>query len=223
MAKFDLFVESGHLLFTVEGRVWILDTGSPASFGTACDLIVDGRAYPVAGSYMGLDGAALSALAEVEVCGLIGVDILNQLDVVLDCPGGSLLASHTELAAQGEMLPLTKFMGVPLLQAQLDGEMYTMFFDTGASIGYFQMHGLDRHAPLGVARDYYPGMGHFETETWRLPMRLAGLDIPMRCGRLPDPLVPMLIMASASGIVGNEVCLDRRVGYFPRRNQLILA
>jgi hypothetical protein len=223
MQSIDLVIESGHLLLRLEGGSWILETGSPASFGTACDLVIDGRAYPVAGSYMGIDGPALSALATLDVRGLIGGDILNELDLVLDCPGRTLQASHAQLALEGDSLALDEFMGVPLVQAQIDGQAHAMFFDTGASIGYFQEEGLEEHPPMGVVKDFFPGMGEFETETWRLPMCLAGLDVSMRCGRLPELLGLTLAMAGASGIVGNEVCLNRRVGYFPRRRQLVLA
>jgi hypothetical protein len=49
------------------------------------------------------------------------------------------------------------------------------------------------------------------------------LAFEFRCGKLPDLLGLTLAMAGAEGIVGNELCLGRKVGYLPGAKLLVLA
>ena len=42
------------------GNCWVLDTGSPASFGAIKKINIDGQSYSISESYMGLDPEILS-------------------------------------------------------------------------------------------------------------------------------------------------------------------
>ena len=75
---------------TIEGQPWLLDTGSPSSFGDAGVITMDGQKFPVASDYMGLSGKLLSGYLGQSVAGLIGADILNSIDVVVDIERGPL-------------------------------------------------------------------------------------------------------------------------------------
>jgi hypothetical protein len=55
-------------------------------------------------------------------------------------------------------------------------------------------------------------------------MLLGELPTTLRCGEfLPDSIVSILTAASVHGIIGNEVFNNRIVGYFPRRNSLVIS
>lgn len=223
--RFAMSYFCGHMVAAIDGGLWVLDTGSPASFGRQPMLRIAGDSIPVASAYMGLDADTLSRLIGGEVAGLVGTDVLNRFDVVFDArPECMQLHCHAEeLELAGKVLPLDSVLGVPLVQVRIDGELHSMFFDTGASISYFQGDGLDQHPSLGVVSDFYPGVGSFQTGTWRLPVQVGEQALSLRAGQLPGLLGMTLALAGAAGIVGNELCAGRRVGYFARRARLVLA
>jgi len=67
------------------------------------------------------------------------------------------------------------------------------------------------------------GVGWFDTHTNVVPFMVGGLTIPMRTGTLPKHVEPFVKAVGAEGIIGNEVFVNRRVGWFPRRHQLVLG
>ena len=96
-----------------------------------------------------------------------------------------------------------------------------MFFDTGAQISYLQNDTLTHYPGLGAVTDFYPGVGEFQTETYRVDLTLADAPLQVRCGSLPGMLGMALMMAGTSGILGNEVIRNRRVGFFARRGCVV--
>ena len=101
--------------------------------------------------------------------------------------------------------------------------MHRMFFDTGAQISYFQDDALSSFPTRGVLKDFFPGMGEFETQTHDVPVGIESMEFMLRCGSLPGLLGMTLGLAGTAGIVGNEVCAEHTVGYFARRGILVLA
>lgn len=58
-----LITQNGHLFARIDGRDWIVDTGSPASFGNQTTLSLAGQSFSVASGHMGLTAGALSDLS----------------------------------------------------------------------------------------------------------------------------------------------------------------
>ena len=98
-----------------------------------------------------------------------------------------------------------------------------MFFDTGAQISYFQGDSLSKFPAEGTVQDFYPVIGEFSTDTFRIPIKIGRAQYPLRCGQLPTLLGMSLMLAGTQGIIGNELLQGRVVGYFPRRRWLILS
>jgi hypothetical protein len=98
-----------------------------------------------------------------------------------------------------------------------------LFFDTGAQVSYFQGDCLLQYPVEGTVMDFYPGLGPFSTDSFRMPIQLGGSRYRLQCGQLPKSLESALMVAETNGIVGSELLRGRCVGYFPRRQQLILG
>ncbi|RKZ79968.1 MAG: hypothetical protein DRQ35_03185 [Gammaproteobacteria bacterium] len=75
----------------------------------------------------------------------------------------------------------------------------------------------------GEVSDFYPGFGEFETETYRVDTMLGTTKFGLICGSLPGALGMTLGIASVEGIIGNEILMERTLGYFPRRRLLVLS
>ncbi len=217
---YPLLFESNHLFVILDNKKWLIDTGSPVSFGEPDSLTINDNSFDLSDTYGNLDTDALSEHIGIEVLGLIGVDILNHFDILLDLPSGVMSVSKEELPMEGTIVPLEQFMGIPIIEAVIDGRTQKMFFDTGAQISYWQDEALNSFPSLGKVTDFYPGFGEFETETYQLELSIGTESNKLICGSLPGLLSETLMMASAQGIIGNEIMKDQILGYFPRRKHL---
>jgi hypothetical protein len=204
MQQFPLAYASGHFLATIGGERWIIDTGSPASFGRSTTLQLDGVSHTVSGEYFGLSGKTLTSLVGEELSGLIGTDILNSVDVQMDPVGGSLVLSAQPIEMEGTGIELDEFMGVPILEATSASQTHRMFFDTGAQVSYFQHDSFEAYETAGQLQDFFPGMGEFTTDTRLVPFKVGPLEYRLRCGQLPGLLGMTLGMAGVDGIVGPD-------------------
>ncbi len=149
MQQFPLAYASGHFFATIGGECWVIDTGSPASFGRATTLQLDGVRHNVSGEYFGLSGKTLATLVGEELSGLIGNDILNSVDVRMDPSGDSLVLSAQPIEMEGTGIELDEFMGVPILEAISASQTHRMFFDTGAQVSYSQHDSFDTYDAAG--------------------------------------------------------------------------
>jgi hypothetical protein len=217
-----LQARAGHLYAVVGSEWWLLDTGSPGSFGASTELQLSGAAIALATSYRGLDAAALTRQLQVPCVGLLGADVLSRFDHVFDLPAGRLDVSDEPIAHEGRAVHLDEFMGIPILDVRLAGSEYRMLFDTGARYCYLQSGSLvDR--PVGErVTDYYLGIGTFQAETHLVELDIGGEAIALCCGRLPESLGAALMLLGVDGIIGNELLMNRQAGYFPRRHELVL-
>ena len=210
------------MYLSLEDQLWLFDTGAPQSFGEGGELSILGREFPVASNFMGLDANKVSEHAGVQMQGLLGADVINHFDYQIDVQNESIEISEDEIEMGEPSLQIKEFMAIPILTAEIGGAEYSMFFDSGAQYSYFQEDELSSFPSLGKVSDFYPGVGPFETDTFSVPMTIGSVDIPTQCGKLPDLLAMTLSMADTSGIIGNELLIDRVVTYSPRRNLLSL-
>ena len=210
-----MFVELG-------GELWLVDTGAPTSFGTSRSLSIAAVQFSLGASYLGLTAASLSRYVGVPFVGLLGADVLGRFDHVFDAAGSGLTVSTAELLHSGQSVPLDEFMGIPIVTARVGDSDYRMFFDTGAQISYFQEDSLTEFPSAGSVTDFYPGLGHFQTDTHLVPVSFGVVAFTLRCGTLPGLLGMRLMVAGTQGIVGNAILKNRTVGYFPRRRAMVL-
>lgn len=223
MQILELTYQSGHLFTQLNGAKWLIDTGSPATFGTTSQIRLGDQEFFAASEYMGLNAESLSGSLKLECSGLIGTDVLNQFDWIIDIENESLVFDVANLSLDGETLPTRMLMGVPIVTVHVGDEQHDMFFDTGAQVSYLQSDSLGSFPDAGAMTDFYPSFGEFDTPTHNVPMVFRNTNFTLRCGRLPSVLAVTLLAAGTTGIVGNEVFLQRKIGYFPRRKLLVIG
>ena len=224
MKEYPLTFKSGHLFVELQGGLWVYDTGAPTSFGKASELQFKGETFEVVENFMGFSAAELSGYIGIECAGLLGADVINHFDHILDLPRETLIVSKDELQVDGARVPITDFvMGIPIVTARVADSDYRMFFDTGAQFSFFQDDSIRDFPESGTVTDFYPGAGPFETETHQVDLCLENLSFTLRCGTLPGPLGQSLMIADSEGIVGNETIRDRVTGYFPRRSEIYFS
>lgn len=220
--KYPLLFLNGHLFLELNHELWLLDTGAPGSFGGAPLISLAGEEFALENEYLGLTPASLSRFLGMDCRGLLGMDVLGNFDIVLDVPNGEVTVSQDELAFEGSRVELEDFLGIPIVPVHVGGSQRRVFLDTGAQISYFSPEVLQAFPAAGKVKDFYPGLGEFETGTHLVEVELGGAKYALRSGELPLLLGFTLHLADSEGIVGNELFRERAAGYFPRRRQFVL-
>ena len=218
---YPLVFRNNHLFVQINGALWVYDTGADRSFGIRPVSLI-GQSQEISADYAGFTAADISRFLGETVAGIIGADLINPFDHIIDLRTNTLTVSDDQLTCDGHVQKLDFFMGVPMLEAQIGGDRCKLFFDTGAQISYYQDSVPPSAVQAGTLHDFFPSAGEFSSETYRFPIALSGFRPVVRFGKLPGLMGMSLGMAGVSGILGNELMRNRVTGYFPRRKQLIL-
>ena len=199
-----LTVHEGHLLIDVEGRRYLVDTGSPWSIGGA-PVRLGGREFALqASDLMGNTSEALAEMVGTPFDGLIGTDILGQFDLEISLAEGTLALSVAQLEMPGGS-PLQSLQGVPLLECEVNGEPVRMLFDTGAPLSYLSEECVQGCTTLGEVEDFHPLLGRFRVTTYSVPVSAWGQGMTIRAGRMPSIMEAALGFGGADGVLGTEV------------------
>ena len=220
--NFPLLFESGHIFLLNGNEAWLLDTGSPVSFGRNNEIAIHGKNFEISSSYMGLNSEVLTGFIGRDTVGILGIDVLNKFDINFDLKKNIVSFFATQNPFNGIALTLDEFMEIPIVEVSIGGITQRMFFDTGAQISYWQDDGLNKYSKDAVLSDFYPGFGHFDVQTHLVDCNLGGFNKLLRIGSLPDILGMTLMMAGVSGILGNEILDARSTVYQPRSKRLVL-
>jgi hypothetical protein len=188
-ARYPLRVVNDLLFATIDGRVALIDTGSPVTFGAG-------------------DGIADDIHAEiVEFVGkefdyLLGLDVLGTRELVFDVAAGWL-----EIGADSS----TRWS--PRIAARAAGHRLRCIVDTGASISYLPRHVVDGLPVTGRFGDFYPRAGRFEVETRDCTIDLGALRYTDRAAEIPPVVQPL--SEGVDGIVGNRLVRAHRLRMGP--------
>ena len=194
----------GHLLIDVEGRRYLVDTGSPSSIGRA-PVRLAGREFAMqTGDLMGNTCESLVEMVGTPFDGLIGTDILGEFDLEISLGEGTLTLSVALLEMAGG-LPVESLQGVPIVECQINGQPVRMFFDTGAPLSYLSEACVQGCTALGEVEDFHPLLGRFRVPTFSVPVQAWGQRMNVRAGQMPTLLEMALSLGGADGILGTEV------------------
>lgn len=174
------------------------------------------------GNFMGISPESLSKGVGTPVNALVGADILNRYDILIDPIAQRFTLTEDELPLAGTLLGLDRFMGIPIVEAKVGGDIVRMFFDTGAKLSYLDPDRTNTFQSVGTESDFYPGVGDFVTNAYDIPIVLATENIVLRVGNLPELLQMTLMMADTSGILGTAILQTHKVTFAPRRRTMTL-
>ncbi len=203
MANYLFQLHHGHIIVNVEGRPCLLDSGAPFSVGYE-PLRIGGQVFPVEGNYMGVTASYLSEHIGVPVEGMIGADVLREINVSIYAAERMVQFNH--LPPAGEIvLPVQLCGELPVINVRVNGRVRRMYFDTGAPISYLLPDALSGAEPEGRHEDFYPLLGSFLTPIYTLLVELGGHRRRFRFGHVPEELRPMLRAGEVQGMIGTEL------------------
>ena len=209
------------MFLTTDVGSWIIGTGSPRSFSELPTLELDGVSLNMAASFAGLSAATLSAFIGLPVTGLLGIDVLKRFDIEFDLPSSEIMLSSNPVAWNGTVVPLQTYQGLPILDAVIGGQNARAFLETGAKLSYWADASLVNYPATGVFEDFYPGIGLFQVDSYRVPVGIGGRNFDIRFGVPTTQVLSMLRMAGVTAILGNEIFQNQKIGFQPRQNRIL--
>ena len=214
MYKYKL--SNNHYIIDIEGRNYLLDTGSPKSFTLKHDLtsvVIDGRRFPLYPKPLGLSVPLTTSLVGMEVDGFIGMDIVRETSLTIYKDGRIDFSVNNEEGTKLDLLKGTVFGGLRV-KMSCNGVVNSYFIDTGARYGYGDKYIFDNNKtvkPCGHVYDYNPRIGSFDSDIYRFKVDFGPIQKEIELGD-SEPVRDDLHMMKSS-IVGNitplfdEVCV----------------
>lgn len=212
-----------HMLLRLPHGLALIDTGSPVSIGRGRTLRLQGREWtPSTGMAFALD--AVSDHIGTRVEWLLGHDVIRAHPMALEWGRGRARVGRTRFPASSSIVHRVEFaMGIPITAASHRGTDIRAVLDTGAALSYAPRSAVEGLVAVGSHRDFFPGFGEFETETWAVTVNIGRRELALRVGVLPEPLQLMfgMLLGPDGWIIGSDFFRDRAVYLDYRRREVV--
>jgi len=221
-------LENGHILLELDGRDWIMDTGSPRTFGRGPVVLPWGsHAVPATiPTYPHLDAAYLSRTIGIEVDGILGTDLMQAWNWQIDLEHDVVVAAREPFPEWGSLMKIAHLADYSVMEFEVAGQRQKMIWDTGAQVGYTSNLPADARFE-GRVRDFHPTIPTpFEVEVHQVTGALADQRLSTRLAPWPSELEDMrraLANCDISGILGVDLAEHRVLSWNPRRGELMLT
>jgi len=175
--EYHLYERENHLFVDLPEGPFLVDTGSPLSFGTTGTITFAGETSSLrerAGMLgMNISMSTIRKLVSGPCSGLMGMDFLSKYPLRFSLRTGALLVGDAAFSERGTVLASATVMGVPMIGIHSRGSDLRAIFDTGAQYGYVMQRSLvDGLAVMGHISDYNPLLGDISSDSWSLPYQL---------------------------------------------------
>lgn len=221
MFKYPCFHIDGYILAEIGNDKVLIDTGAPVSIGDMSSYTLGSRRFPLQENYLGFDIDDFSRLIGMRISILLGADILNTFDCIIDLKKEKFIISLDSINYHGDVLESDSFHGVPIISAKTDNRSIKLFFDTGSKLSYLKSDIVTDYPAIGQDTDFYPGFGEFQTDIHKLNLSIAGHQLKQRMGTLPQTLEMALSVAGIDGILGTAIFDKFNICLSARRKQII--
>lgn len=201
---YQLLLINGHLFTNIENRQVLIDTGIPVSLGRNPEWYFMHEVHELSEGYLGVTLQQISSLVGAPVEILLGSDILKNYCVLFELDRQRFSISAQPLLHSRHNFPLSLIMGVPGVRIDILGQPAEMYLDTGAKLSFVSSAFANGLKAVGKEKDFYPGLGEFETDVYAIDFSLGDLVFTLRCGLLPGMLETALMVSGKQGIIGTE-------------------
>ena len=207
---------NNHYIVNIDGRKYLLDTGSPFSFWVSNlirELTIDGNKYQLNNRPSNFNVSETTNLVGIEVDGFIGMDIISVTGLTIFKNGTIEFAIKEIGGIETPMTtrwPLMTNVGCNLMTGKF-------VIDTGAKYGYGVNGLFYRQRSFSRIKDYNPSLGHLEGDIYHLNVVIGGqnkiIDV---CSNnvVASTLIHMgaLMVGSVSSLYDEACVLDTKKG-----------
>ena len=198
----------GHIVASINGLDYLVDTGSPISFGQGKTIRIGSEQFPIPASMCGVSPEVINSLSGLHVHGLIGMDILRHFHIQFTLTETSFSDTPLSYSSAAIHLPIIgNMMTVPMVHLKIAGEQHRCYFDTGAQLSYLSEDLLQAYPSIGQKDDFHPSVGKFTTDIHQVEVHLQQNAETLTFGCLPAALRGLLLVGQAKGVLGTELLL----------------
>lgn len=231
----NLYIEGNHLALRLSPGPWLVDTGSGASFGRAPVLHITKEPVHVPERIRNLTPAKLKALTGCNFVGLIGNDILGELEMIFDLKrsGDGSARFHatdiSEVRGRRVEVELVTAGRIPVVSTEVCALSKRMVFDTGAQYAYLGSLEDCQVKRLGRSTDFVitpHGPEVFDVDLHQVIVTLGDVTAPLTFATepgkptCPAPVAKLLKATGTEGILSWEILKHGPMAYLPRRGEL---
>ena len=203
--SFNCEIIDGHCIVHDNDNIILVDTGFPGTIHHQVSFDFVGKKYYPSG-VAGLSIIQLRELTGInQITTLLGNDIMRDFKVRFDYRNGSLSFFAHDEESGFEDLPLTIKMGVPVIEAGIHSSRHTFFLDSGARLSYLKKEIATSYEQIGQEEDFYPGLGRFHADVYKVPVEIAGYSFTVKAAIPPDSVLSLLEMNNVDGIIGYDL------------------
>jgi hypothetical protein len=214
MKQFELHLHLGLPIITDHGgQKLLIDTGSPVSFCESGEINLTGQHVKVPKSYLQANAAYLQENLQMDIDGLIGLNILCQSSFTIDYQAKSFIIYDLDDESKGDDYDLyfptnPSFLQIPVM---INNQQANIILDTGAHISYINpefVH-VDKNG-LQKTMDFNPVLGRFEVSLIDdFTYQLGDTNFMHEMGLSTPEISNILKQLKVSGVFGFE--LFRRI------------
>lgn len=222
MQKFKLENANGYVVFKVNGKNVLVDTGSPITFavkkgenveicGEKCEPSVGVMAAIAQTSGKVPDFSKLTEHMGKELSLLLGNDVLSKYKILIDVPKGEIAFDTDDIAFDGSEIKLEHTNGYFLVRVNVNGIKNKAILDTGVLMSYLSDRCLNGCFVTRTFDDYSPIYGNIHSDVFQVPVTFGGKKFDLDCGKMPDLLLFQASVVNAGGVIGSRVIRDLRM------------
>ena len=200
---FDIELHRGVPVIVCQGVRAAIVTGTPTSFGRA-PLRILGQQYRLPAELAGVTAESIGRHLGTTIDAVIGGDLLQQFECLIDLGRGKVVFSHGSLGCDGVSLRTPLHLDVPTAEVRIGARHGIAFLDTGARLSYMDPAAVTGR-PVGREKDFLPMFGEFETDVYEADIELAGLQFRARFGVLPALLQQAMAALGGQWVIGSEL------------------
>lgn len=223
MNTFKITLFDGHPILKDGDNIILLDTGAASTIHSSDQLLFCSDSYTCSTNYMGLSANKLSEMIGTKITTLMGTDILSSYNLMLDYKNRIAQFDKDEIVFEGDELELNSFMGIPLIELNVDNQTLKFFLDTGAKLSYLSNDYTANYDSVGKQEDFYPGVGKFQTECFDIQTSSGNQSFNVRYGHLPTLMQETLMLGGTNGIIGSDFFNHFKVAIDFKNNRLKYA
>ena len=215
MAKETFELVAGHIFIEKEGKRFLLDTGSPISFGSAGSVRLFGNSVSLVANAPPLDAIAIGKQVgnlatpplDLVLDGLLGTPLFRGLALTVDWEARTVTTRSAGTETRGWRGD--QIGGLPSALLFINGRQITAVPDTGARSCFADPRLLAGSPVVGKTRDFFPGHGSFETTVHSVQLGLDGETETFRVAGAPPVIVKAMRAAGADALIGTDLMMRR--------------
>ena len=192
-------------IFINDGQGLILDTGSPLSFHPSGVIEIGETKIPVPSYLPELSSDFLHESISDDAKGLLGMDIISKHVTMIDLRNDLFFINDDAPYLLEPFHHIHYLIGNLIgVVMQINEKDARMVVDSAAPISYIGRNYTIRQECVGVAQDFSPYCGRFETTLYECQTYADPFDVPyiLRYGTPPPAVSRMLELLHVDGILG---------------------